>query len=144
MEGNFSRSTFKASKHYNRVLMQQGRVQLDADWNEMMDAMNYNLQSAIRDLIGDCSVPIENSGFRIFQQNSLNFNGTSNYLNLGPIFPFSRSNNFVIEAWVCPRLGGSGGTILSKFNTDKSDVYRGEYRLFIKPNEHLAKGSLVL
>ena len=30
MKGDFSRITFDPKKHYSRVLMQQGRVQLDA------------------------------------------------------------------------------------------------------------------
>ena len=34
MKGDFSRQTYKKAKHYSGVLMQQGRVQLDADWNE--------------------------------------------------------------------------------------------------------------
>jgi hypothetical protein len=37
MKGDFSRFTFKKEKHYSSVRMQQGRVQLDADWNEQMD-----------------------------------------------------------------------------------------------------------
>ena len=35
--GDFSRDTFDPSKHFLRVLMQQGRVSLDADWNEQTD-----------------------------------------------------------------------------------------------------------
>ncbi len=34
MKGDFSRQTFSQGKHYSAVLLQQGRVQLDADWNE--------------------------------------------------------------------------------------------------------------
>ena len=34
MRGDFSRDTFDPVKHFSRVLQQQGRVQLDADWNE--------------------------------------------------------------------------------------------------------------
>ena len=34
MKGDFSRETFDSVKHFSRVLQQQGRVQLDADWNE--------------------------------------------------------------------------------------------------------------
>jgi hypothetical protein len=34
VKGDFSRDTFDAAKHYTAVLMQQSRVQLDADWNE--------------------------------------------------------------------------------------------------------------
>ena len=114
--------------------MQQGRVQLDADWNAMMDIVTYNHQVAIRNIVGDCSVPRENAGFRIFKRNSLKFNGSSNYLNLGPIFPFLLDNDFIIEAWVCPRLGGGGGTILSRFDIDDKNNYKGEYRLWIKPS----------
>jgi hypothetical protein len=33
MKGDFTRNTFVPSKSFSRVLMQQGRVQLDADWN---------------------------------------------------------------------------------------------------------------
>ncbi len=41
MKGDFTRFTFNANKHYNRVLKQQGRVDLDADWNEAADIRTY-------------------------------------------------------------------------------------------------------
>ena len=34
MKGDFSRNTFHQQHHFARVLMQQGRVLIDADWNE--------------------------------------------------------------------------------------------------------------
>lgn len=34
--GDFTRDTFTPEKSYSRVLMQQGRVQVDADWNEQV------------------------------------------------------------------------------------------------------------
>lgn len=34
MNGDFVRFMFEPARHYNRVLQQQGRVLLDADWNE--------------------------------------------------------------------------------------------------------------
>ena len=37
MPGDYSRRIFRNRKHYSGVLMQQGRVQLDADWNEQLD-----------------------------------------------------------------------------------------------------------
>ena len=37
LKGDFTRNTFKKEKHYSGVRMQQGRVQLDADWNEQVD-----------------------------------------------------------------------------------------------------------
>ena len=33
--GDESRRTFDPKKHYRSVQMQQGRVQVDADWNEI-------------------------------------------------------------------------------------------------------------
>ena len=36
MKGDFSRLTFDPTKHFSGVRMQQGRVQLDADWNEQL------------------------------------------------------------------------------------------------------------
>ena len=34
MSGDYSRQRFDPRKQFSAVLMQQGRVQLDADWNE--------------------------------------------------------------------------------------------------------------
>lgn len=53
MKGDFSRDTFDKMKHYRRVLMQQGRVQVDADWNEQVSILLHYMQSLARDIIGD-------------------------------------------------------------------------------------------
>ena len=34
MKGDFSRRIYRPAKHFSSVLMQQGRVLLDSDWNE--------------------------------------------------------------------------------------------------------------
>ncbi len=52
MKGDFTRFTFKPQKHYTSVLMQQGRVQLDADWNEQADIHAHFNQSIAQDMIG--------------------------------------------------------------------------------------------
>jgi Family of unknown function (DUF6519)/Chaperone of endosialidase len=52
MKGDFTRFTFQASKQYTSVLMQQGRLQLDADWNEQMSIFAYLNQVQARDMIG--------------------------------------------------------------------------------------------
>ena len=52
MKGDFSRDTFDAQKHFSRVLMQQGRVQLDADWNEQTAILLHYLHTLAVDLIG--------------------------------------------------------------------------------------------
>ena len=50
--GDFSRDSYDRSKRFSRVLMQQGRVQLDADWNEQNDILLHYLRSLAVDLIG--------------------------------------------------------------------------------------------
>ncbi|MDY6898286.1 MAG: DUF6519 domain-containing protein, partial [Cyanobacteriota bacterium] len=52
MKGDFTRFTFKPRKHYTSVLMQQGRVQLDADWNEQANIHAHFNQSIAQDMIG--------------------------------------------------------------------------------------------
>ena len=39
MSGDYTRFTFDPLKRYSGVLMQQGRVQLDSDWNEEIDIL---------------------------------------------------------------------------------------------------------
>ena len=53
MKGDFSRSTFNAQKHYSSVRMQQGRVQLDADWNEQGDILRHLLTRQAMDIVGE-------------------------------------------------------------------------------------------
>lgn len=52
MKGDFTRSTFDPRKHFVRVLMQQGRVQLDADWNEQAAILLHYIQTLAADVIG--------------------------------------------------------------------------------------------
>ncbi len=52
MKGDFTRNTFDISKHFIRVLMQQGRVQLDADWNEQTSIYWHYLRTLVTHLIG--------------------------------------------------------------------------------------------
>jgi hypothetical protein len=57
MKGDFSRSTFRSDRPYSSVRMQQGRVPLDADWNEQVDITDYTRRRAIADIIGGCCIP---------------------------------------------------------------------------------------
>ena len=65
MKGDFTRDTFDPSKHYSRVLQQQGRVQLDADWNEQTAIVLHYLRTLARDLIGPHGGPVRGNGFVI-------------------------------------------------------------------------------
>jgi hypothetical protein len=65
MPGDYSRRIFDPAKHYRGVLMQQGRVQLDADWNAQLDIQLYRSATEALDVIGACGVPKTQGGFRI-------------------------------------------------------------------------------
>lgn len=54
MKGDFARVTFNPAHHYTQVFQQQGRVLLEADWNEQGGIQLYLLHSLIRDLVGSC------------------------------------------------------------------------------------------
>lgn len=72
MKGDFSRDTFDVAKHFSRVLQQQGRVQLDADWNEQTAILLHYLRTLAADLIGPFAGPAgdENCGFKISVKNN--------------------------------------------------------------------------
>lgn len=52
MKGDFTRLTFRPQKHYSSVRMQQGRLQIDADWNEQVDIQTHLINAQSVDMIG--------------------------------------------------------------------------------------------
>ena len=66
MQGDFSRNTFDPNNQFTRVLMQQGRVQIDADWNEQVSILLHQLRIMATDIIGPYGVPSgQSDGFKI-------------------------------------------------------------------------------
>jgi len=66
MKGDFTRVTFDPARHFSRVLMQQGRVQLDADFNEQAAILLHYVRTLAADLIGPYGGPEgDNHGFGI-------------------------------------------------------------------------------
>ena len=65
MKGDFTRITFRPRKRYTGVRMQQGRVQLDADWNEQVDIQTHLDRTEATDTIGRAGAPKAASGFEI-------------------------------------------------------------------------------
>ena len=63
MKADLSRATFDKARRYRSVRMQQGRVQLDADFNEQQDILNHRIETETRDSLGPVAVPIDNPGF---------------------------------------------------------------------------------
>src|SRR5690349_4971638 len=65
MRGDFSRTTHRPNRHYSRVLLQQGRVLLDADWNEQIAIQLEAMRSMMSDLIGPHGGPSHALAFDI-------------------------------------------------------------------------------
>ena len=65
MAGDITRSTFHPEKHYSAVRKQQGRVDLDADWNEQGEIVAHRVESETVDVIGTTGAPQNNAGFTV-------------------------------------------------------------------------------
>ncbi|HXI79514.1 MAG TPA: DUF6519 domain-containing protein [Verrucomicrobiae bacterium] len=65
MNGDISRATFRPNRHFHDVAMQQGRVHLDADWNEAQAIGSYLDETTRVDTIGPRGVPKVGGGFEI-------------------------------------------------------------------------------
>ncbi|HEV3150323.1 MAG TPA: DUF6519 domain-containing protein, partial [Acidobacteriaceae bacterium] len=52
-----SRFTFDPRKNYSGVVMEQGRVQLDSDWNEWLAELNRRIQAGTLDMLGSAVYP---------------------------------------------------------------------------------------
>ncbi len=65
MKGDFTRNTHRPKKHYRSVRMQQGRVQLDADWNEQLDISGRRTEIETVDVAGSCAAPMKEGGFKL-------------------------------------------------------------------------------
>lgn len=86
MKADLTRNTFRYWKHFTRVLMQQGRVQLDADWNEQAAILLHFFRSAAADIIGPFGRPAANPGFAILPLNIPNPNKGDFALSAGHFF----------------------------------------------------------
>ncbi|HET7787647.1 MAG TPA: DUF6519 domain-containing protein [Myxococcales bacterium] len=57
MKGDFTGIRRWADKHYTSVRLQQGRVQLDTDWNDQIEIQNYGDRVEAHDVIGQAGGP---------------------------------------------------------------------------------------
>jgi Family of unknown function (DUF6519)/Right handed beta helix region len=66
MSGDYTRVTFNSLEDHAGVFMQQGRVLLDADFNELVELIDRRWRAETVDIIGRCVVPKETpDGFKI-------------------------------------------------------------------------------
>jgi hypothetical protein len=64
LKGDFTRFTHKPGNHFNRVYKQQGRAELDADFNEYVDLATDLTRTEAVDVIGQAGVP-KGDGFKV-------------------------------------------------------------------------------
>jgi hypothetical protein len=75
VSGDYSRHSFDPRRYFSSVLMQQGRVALDADWNELAAIIERRWRAETVDIIGRAVVPKETpDGFKI--GTTVTFGGT--------------------------------------------------------------------
>src|SRR4029453_342455 len=65
MKGDFTRLTFRPVNHFSGVLLQQGRVQVDADWNEQVGIGRHREETTSVDVIGARGGPMHDAGFAL-------------------------------------------------------------------------------
>ncbi|MEP6703378.1 MAG: DUF6519 domain-containing protein [Acidobacteriota bacterium] len=99
MKGDFSRDTFDPRKNFSSVLMQQGRVQLDADWNEQSAILLHYMRTLATDIIGRYGGPDE--GFTI----SLLKDGPNNSTSDLTI----AAGRYYVDGIMCENLGNVKG-----------------------------------
>ncbi len=71
MKADFSRLTFRAAKHFSLVLIQQGRVLLDADFNEQGAILANAIRQRMRDLLGPHAGRADAAGTLAFSLSSV-------------------------------------------------------------------------
>ncbi|MFD7324216.1 DUF6519 domain-containing protein [Streptomyces sp. NPDC059875] len=65
MHGDFTRWTFEPQQAYRAVLLQQGRVLLDADWNEQTAITAHHDEVRTGDAVGPDGGPADSAGFAV-------------------------------------------------------------------------------
>lgn len=68
MQADNTRDTFQKDKHIRQTLMQQGRVQIEADWNEQAAITTRRDESAVADLAGNCGGPADSAAFGVLTE----------------------------------------------------------------------------
>jgi hypothetical protein len=75
MRADITRNTFLEANRHSRVLLQQGRVQLDADFNEQVSILLHYLQGLASDIIGPYGGPCGDCAFQVLSQAEINQKG---------------------------------------------------------------------
>ncbi len=82
-QGDFSRWLFDRRKHYSAVYLQQGRVQLDSDWNAQMALARYRQATETLDVVGASGAPADAAGFGLEIESCLKLGPEGQYVTIG-------------------------------------------------------------
>ncbi len=123
MKGDYTRWTFDASKPYSSVWLQQGRVLLDADWNEQQDINEYRETTANKEIIGDGgSAKLES--FKVVSINSLD-----ETIELGKGICY-------VEGILCENNKPGEEKATKKDMTLESEKNEGDYLIYLEVWQH--------
>ncbi len=65
MKVDITRDTFRPQRHYSSVRLEQGRISVDADWNEQIAINHHHTRTTARDVIGTTGTPKHEPAFQI-------------------------------------------------------------------------------
>lgn len=119
MDGDLSRGAFDPAR-YNRVVAQQGRVQLDSDWNEQQAIIDYRLRAMASDVFGDTDltgtsgvtvVPAARPGFGLHVHAGGAFDGVSSHDDWIASEVIGGEEPITVGAWIAPAAPKQDGTL---------------------------------
>lgn len=135
MKGDFTRSTFRVENHYSSVRMQQGRLQLDADWNEQADIQRHLLQVQARDMIGLAGVSLADPSTALSFQIGVTDDGKDLTIAPGRIY---------VDGVLCELEPSSFLRFtLKQSNNQSSDTIEIEVSTLLLDGQELARGQWV-
>lgn len=166
MKVDITRTTFNPAKQFTKVLMQQGRVQLDADWNEQAAILLHYLETFAADVIGPAGGPVADLGFGIAAFNPASLKIANDFI-IGPgryyvngrmveIAPQSTTftisnlakNQIQVAAWTLDRLSFAKnqyvqltGAVNPALITQITDIDSSTHTLTVAADLTVAKAS---
>lgn len=121
MHADITRDTFDPARHFSRVLMQQGRVPLDADLNEQSSILLHYLRTLAADLIGPYAGPRNNLGFGIGYTTQ---NGGT--LQVGP-------GRYYVNGLLCENEGTQSIPVNQSESTDGARSPAADEKAYVQP-----------
>ncbi|HEU4881970.1 MAG TPA: DUF6519 domain-containing protein [Longimicrobium sp.] len=109
MKGDFSRLPAPRGP-WSGVWMQQGRVQLDQDWNEQRALEAEHARAALRDLVGSGGAPAGDPGFRVRARGGIHCGGET--VLQAEVELASPGGEVTVEVRVVVEQGRRGGVLV--------------------------------